>query len=165
MSARVEALKAVYQAFQSLTAAVGNSLAALEMTGDVDPAFDELCHWLERDCAGLRCGLETMRDIIDLLPIHAVMTRLFPTYCLYLDEQELWNLERMAREYYESLVLQGVPEQVAYDGARDACVSEVLKRLGRHDLSDIPDDICWLIQAVVFQVKMLLARRDIVRPA
>jgi len=165
MSVHVGALKGLYRTFQSLTASVGNSIEAFEITGDVDPAFDELCHKLERDCAGLQCGLEAIGDIIDLLPIHAVITRLFPGYCVYLDEQELWNLERVAREYYESLVLQGTPEHVAYDGAWDACIAHVLKYLGGQDLTDVPGDICWLIQGVLCQVQMLLARRDIVRPA
>jgi len=34
----------------------------------------------ERGCAGLQAELDAMGDIIGLLPVHAVIIRLFPNY-------------------------------------------------------------------------------------
>ncbi len=164
ISAQMRSLAGLFQAFQGLTTSAGASIAGLKQTDTVEPAFDCLCHRLERDCAGLQAGLDTMRDIIDLLPIHAVITRLFPNYCAYLGEQELWNLERVAREVYESLLLAGANEGLAYDGAHAACVAHALKQLGGQDFFDLPDDMCWLIQGVLMQVKMLLNRRRVMQP-
>lgn len=161
ISARTRDLDGLFKTFQGLTTFVGASIAALAQAGPVDPAFDRLCHRLERDCAGLQAGLDAMRDIIDLLPVHAVITRLFPNYCTYLGEQGLWSLERVAREVYESSLLAGANEGLAYDAAHAACVALVLKHLGGQDLTDLPDDVCWLIQAVLIQVKMLLERRRV----
>lgn len=159
VSVRTRALAGLFQTFQGLTTTVGASIAALALAGPVDPAFDHLCHRLERNCAGLQAGLDAMRDSIDLLPVHAVMTRLFPNYSTYLGEQGLWSLERVAREVYESSLLTGKSEGLAYDAAHTACVAIALKQLGGQELTDLPDDVCWLIQAVLMQVKMLLYRR------
>lgn len=164
IAARMKNLAGLFRTFQEFTDVVGASIAALGLTSTVDPAFDQLCHCLERDCAGLQAVLDAMRDIIDLLPVHAVITRLFPTYSSYLDEQGLWALERIAREVYETTLLAGATEDLAYDGAHAACVASVLKQLGGQELADLPDGLCWLIQGVLMQVKMLLCRRQIARP-
>ena len=160
-AAQSRTLDGLFQAFQELTTSVGTSIAALALVDGVEPALDQLFHTLERDCAGLQAGLDAMRDIIDLLPVHAVITRLFPTSRSCLGEQELWSLERVAREVYESSQLAGANEGLAYDAAHAACVALALKRLGVQDLTDLPDDVCWLIQAVLVQVKMLLERRRV----
>ena len=131
----------------------------------VEPEFDRLCQRLERECAGLRAGLDAMRDIVDLLPVHAVLTRLFPIYRTLMDEQELWNLERVARETYESSLSVGASGNRAYDAAHAACVAAALKPLrGQEDLLDLSDEVCWLIQGVLAQVELLMARRQMMQP-
>lgn len=163
-SERVRHLDGLFQTFRGLTNMVSVSVTALGLTGTVDPAFDQLCHRLERDFAGLQAGLDAMRDIVNLLPVHAVITRLFPNYRAHLDEQGLWSLERVAREVYESSLLAGANQGLAYDEAHTACVATALKQLGGQELTDLPDNVCWLIQAVLVQVEMLLYRRQVMRP-
>ena len=164
MSEHTRNLDGLFHAFLERTASVGTSIAALMLANAVEPEFDWLCQRLECDCAGLRAGLDAMRDIVDLLPVHAVITRLFPTYHASLDEQELWNLERVAREVYENSLLAGQNESLAHDSAHTACVATALKQVGGQSLDDLPDDVCWLIQAVLAQMRMLLVRRQVMRP-
>lgn len=55
-------------------------------------------------------------------------------------------------------------EDLAYDAVYVACVASALKHLGGQDLTDLSDAACWLIQAVLLQVKMLMERRGVMRP-
>lgn len=164
LSTAIKHLNELFETFQALESSFGASIAALELTCSVDPAFDHVCHRLERDCADLQTQLEAMRHSIDLLPIHAVIVRLFPGYHTYVDEQGVWELEGVGRSVFESRLKAGDSEGQACNSAHAACVAHALKQLDKQDLFDLPDDMCWLIQGILEQVKMLLSRRKTMRP-
>lgn len=126
----------------------------------VSPSFDTTCAELERLCGDAQETLAVLLATTQLLPIHTVVTQLFPRLPVALNEQDLWDLEGTARKAYaQARMLVRASEDVARATAKVACVNWVLQRQGGEDLLDLPDGLVQLIECVLDQVGHRAFRR------
>lgn len=140
----------------------------LKKTGQlspVSPGFDTACAELERLCSDAQESLALLLATTQVLPIHAIVTRLVPQLPLEMNEQDLWDLEATARKAFaRARIVARASENVACAVAQVACVNWVLQRQGGKDLLDLPDDLVQLIECVLDQVGHRSFRRKEMLP-
>lgn len=129
-------------------------IARIRREGDLSLAFEALCLKASAFCAPLVAELAGLQQVISILPLHAMLIRLFPRLA---EESEalLFSLEWCASASLSEALAAGVPRHAAEDRAYRECEQLAQRHLGDAKLVQCAD----LLRSMVVYASMAALRR------
>jgi hypothetical protein len=125
----------------------------------VIPDYDLHCVVLESDCDSMGTIIERLHLLVELLPVHAVIRRFFPSLTFAMGEESIWELEKKAAQAFDAAQASGFNQDWAERMAHDACTRWILHCFEGQDIFDIPKSILDLIAGIITQICHRHARR------
>lgn len=127
----------------------------IQREGDLSLTFEELCLKASGFCALLLAELTGLQQVMSVLPLHAMLVRLFPRLEEGLSEALLLSLEWCAIASLSESLAAGVPRHAAEDRAYRACEQLARSHLGDEQLAGCAD----LLRSMVGYASMVAQRR------
>jgi len=122
-----------------------SAIERIRREGDLSMAFEELCLKASGFCASLVAELADLQRVISVLPLHAMLVRLFPHMEEYGSEALLYSLEWCAIASLSEALTAGVPRLAAEDRAYRACEQLALRYLDETQLHAFADKLKSLV--------------------